>query len=402
MGADPNDEDLRALCSTLMVNACGRTLFLTGAPISSSLKWTDPDLCATLQQCYLDVRRSDQITRPIPEDIAPSWRFLPLEQAHLPTGLTQGSREDNSHTSDGDPTSHTSFLTASDVSFVSNSLSDNKDQQSQDSIPDTEEVLSQFYEHSFALHNEVLSSQIISAGSLVDVSICTNTDEFSMDLTSNGETNSQEQLVRSRLASGFLSDIKDVPDAAYLRSISPQTMTVNLVVGIITISQPRTIKTRKGGRTVELVEMLVGDNTGAGFGINIWLPCMQERKFPIQEAEDLRTSISELRSQDIVLARNVALSSFRGKVHGQSLRKGMTTVDLLYRNTVGMEDTRGAFNAQDLELSALLDSPILKAKKVKDFVMQFIGNGTGPLAVDNAAGARTKRKPLQALPSDTQ
>lgn len=387
-----------------MVGTQRRTLFLTGAPTSSSLKWTEADLSAALQPCYLRTSTYDQAVALTPDKVAPSWRFLPLEQAHLPTGLTQASREDERSQAEGPQANETSFFTTSDLSFVSTDIEGIEDGKSSGSIPDGSagEILSQFYEHSFAVHNNILSSQIIGIGSVAEGSFNTETEDYSMELTAYDEMSSQEEIVRSRLTSGYLSDLKDVPNAAYLRSITPQTMTVSLVVGIISISQPRTIRTRKSGRIVELVEMLVGDETRAGFGINIWLPCMQEGQSFAQRAEDLRSSTSKLRPQDIVLARNVALSSFRGKVHGQSLQRGMTTLDLLYRNPLDSGDTRGAFPASDLESGALMSPQVLKVKKVKDWVMECIGTNARPPALDKGRLVHTRKEVWQPLPADTQ
>lgn len=379
----------------VMLDSHHRTLFLTGAPTASSLSWTEADLSAILQPCYLTSGNHSDGLRPTPDDVAPLWRFLPFEQAHLPTGLTQASREDGPYAPNSNPFSEASFFSTSDMSFVSTEFEGDEDR---DYSAENEEVLSQFYEHSLFVHDDVPSSQIISAGSMVEVSFSTDTDEES---STNGVINSQEQRVRSRLASGFLGEIKDVPNAAHLRSITPQTMTVDLVVGIISISQPRPIRTRKGGRVVDLVEMLVGDETRAGFCINIWIPCTPESRDASEGRENLRFSTSQLRPQDIVLVKTVALSSFRGKVHGQSLRKGLTTVDLLYRNTIDREDTRGVFQNKDLEQEALIDSHVLKVKKVKDWVMQFVGTNARPPALANRRLPRESTVALQALPSDT-
>ena len=387
-----------------MADVQRKVIFLTGAPTSNSLRWTEADLTAVLQPCYLNPQRVADGVTSTAYDVAPSWRALPLEQAHLPTGHTQASRDDGPPTIKSDSASAISFFTVSEMSFISNidesfNVGKSVDDTSDDS---TKEVLSQFYEHSFAVHENILSSQILSAGSMSEGSFGTEFEDESLDLIMHGETNLQDQIVRSGLMSGHLCDIADIPNATYLRSITPQTMTVNLVVGIISISQPRVIKTRKTGRTVELVEMLVGDDTRAGFCVNIWLPCMQDDRHVTEEADCLRSRTSKLRSQDIVLAKNVALSSFRGKVHGQSLRKGITTIGLLYRGIIDLEDTRGAFHAPDLEQEALINSQILKVKRVKDWAMQFLVTNVRPPTSHRRPVNRAKGATLQPLPADTQ
>ena len=332
----------------------------------------------------------------------PSWRLLPIERTHLPTGLTQSSSEDAFPAPDSNLAYETISHCAPDRSYASTNPVKERTGVPQNATADAEELLSQFYEHSFTVHDEIPSSDLISAESMLEASFSTEAEECSFDSDMDYALNSQDQVVRSRLAAGYLIELKDIPNAAYLGSITPQTMTINLVAGVIFISKPRVIKTRKDGRTVELVEILVGDNTRSGFGINIWLPCTQETKYGLQDAEKLRANISNLRPQDIVLVRTMALSSFRGKVHGQSLRGGMTTVDLLYRNTTDIEDISGAFRAKELEQEALINPQVLKVKQVKDWVMQFVaGTNARPPTPSTEPSAHIKIKPLRILPSDT-
>lgn len=384
-----------------MLDTGGRVIFLTGAPLPSSLGWTEDELCAPLQPGLVETKHVDPDRSSI-DDKVPSWRFLPLEKPHLPTGLTQISREDPHFEGYGYINKETSFLSTSELSFISADPDNYPSERSQVSDSDKEDVFTQYYEHSFAVHENIPSSQIVGAESL-DESFTTEPEDFSVANSASSQSHPEGQFTRARLTSCHLSDLKDMPNAAYLRSITPQTMTVNLVAGIISISQPRTIKTRKGGRSVELVEMLVGDDTKAGFGINIWLPPSQESNHSVLQHNDLRTQILQLRPQDVVLVRTVALSSFRGKVYGQSLRRGMTTLDLLYRNVVDGDDARGAYCAAELEQGAAHEPQVRKVRDVKEWVMRFVGANTGALP----SGRETKsclanEKQMQALPNDTQ
>lgn len=386
-----------------MLDIGRKVLFLTGAPLPKSLEWTDEELCAPLQPGFIDRNRIGPTGRSSTDDKAPSWRYLPLEKPHLPTGLTQLSREDPPANKDyGYMNEETSFLTTTSLSFISGDPDEYSSERSQVSGSDKDDVFTQYYEHSFAVHENIPSSQIVGAESF-DESFTTEPEDFS---AGSSQSNSPEgPLARSRLTSCHLSDLKDMPNAAYLRSITPQTMTVNLVVGIISVSQPRSIKTRKGGRSIELVEMLVGDDTKAGFGINIWLPpSSQEGNQSALQNNDLRTQILHLRPQDVVLAKTVALSSFRGKVYGQSLRRGMTTLDLLYRNVVDGDDARGAYRAVELEQGTINNEPqVRKVRVVKDWVMRFVGANTGALPEGRETKSRLAgEKQMQALPNDTQ
>lgn len=407
-----------------MLDNGGRVIFLTGAPLPSSLRWTDEELCAPLQPCFMEREAGEFAEISTIGDKAPSWRSLPLEKPHLPTGLTQLSREylsfdDFSHNKD-----ETSFLSTTELSFASTDPDGNPSERSQVSDSDKEDVFTQYYEHSFALHETIPSSQIVGADSS-DASFTTDPEAFSVFLSPTSQPHAEDQLLtHTRLTSSHLADLKDMPNAAYLRSITPQTMTVNLVVGIISISQPRNIRTRKTGQSIDLVELLVGDDTKAGFGINIWLlvppppssspPPRRHHQNGTHAAQhhdnnDLRTQTTHLRPQDVILAKTVALSSFGGKVYGQSLRRGMTTLDLLYRNVIIDGDeadaARGAFSAAELDTAnGECPAQMRKVRNVKDWVMRFVGAvPEGKMSKSRIAKNRDgyERNQMQALPNDT-
>ena len=376
-----------------------KVIFLTGAPLPSSLGWTEEELCAPLQKGFIERKPSVLLDVSTTGVKAPSWRSLPLEKPHLPTGLTQLSREHEAFEEYGYINEEPSFLSTTELSF--SSTDPNQSERSQISNSDKEDVFTQYYEHSFALHENIPSSQIVSADSFDD-SFTTEPEDFSIPVSTSSQSHppQSQQLTRSKLTSTHLTDLKDLPSATYLRSITPQTMTVNLVLGIISISQPRTIKTRKGGHLIDLVEILVGDDTKAGFGINIWLPPSTPSVQHQDSSDILRTQTSRLRPQDIILAKTVALSSFRGKVYGQSLRKGMTTLDLLYRNAIPDDNAYGAFSAAQLDqVNATNESQTRKLRNVKDWVMRFVG-GTTTAALPKHHLAE-ERRVLQALPNDT-
>ncbi len=382
-----------------------KTILLTGAPWSKSLAWGSDDLSDELLPCFSTDPRPRNSDIQHQAKTAPQWRSLTLEKSHWPTGLTQPSRQMEPWPEYG-AANETSFLSPSILSLVSVETTEHPSQTSMPSDSIVEEVMSQYYEHSFAVHEDVPSSNIVGPGS-ANASINESPDGSSFESSINTDVGSEEQVARARLHSGQLSNLKDVPNAGYLRSINPQTMTLNLVVGIISISQPRLIKPRKGGREVELVEMLVGDETRAGFGINIWLPLPRAQESHRSNhgdlgADSLRTQTLCLRPQDIVLAKTVALTSFRGKVYGQSLRKGMTTLDLLHRNVVDVVDRRGAYKAKELDDRGPSDVHVCKAKKVKDWVMHFVRKGSGEEQAGNGIRKGARRVHLPSLPQDTQ
>ncbi len=94
-----------------------------------------------------------------------------------------------------------------------------------------------------------------------------------------------------------------------------------------------------------------------------------------------------LRPRDVVMIQNVALSSYRGKVHGQSLRRDVTKMDLLFRRPVDDADPEGVYRASNLRNP--IDPQIKKVKAVRDWLLDFVGDGK-------------KRKGQTSLPADTQ
>ncbi|OBT86974.1 hypothetical protein VE02_04604 [Pseudogymnoascus sp. 03VT05] len=176
-------------------------------------------------------------------------------------------------------------------------------------------------------------------------------------------------------------------------------MTVNIIVGILSISPPRSIQTR-GGSAVEIVELLVGDDTRSGFGINCWLPLNVVSR-PTGGHPNLRSSLSGLRPQDIILVRNVALTSFRGEVYGQSLRCDVTKADLLFRNRIDREDERGCYSVRDLNttIGSDIHPQVAKTIRVREWVLRFVGHGAGAMRRTDEGKVEVVD---EKLPPDTQ
>ncbi|KAI4265700.1 MAG: hypothetical protein LQ337_008948, partial [Flavoplaca oasis] len=289
-----------------------RTVIYTGAPISSSLSWSEAHLTAPLKPAYFP-------SKPPPsQSISPSktaknqsatphypiWRSLPFLRTHLPTGLTQATNPDfqpyhPEHNEEGTG----SFLSNTDISFVSDSVdgTSSRSKAAPDGVLETaDEILSQYYEHSFALHEDLPSSRVLPPDSFQSTSSSHTLSSSSFPSTTN-ENDTTDYSIRTpshqthfkTLLSTPLTDLSTIPTASYLHSIEPQTMTVNLLLGIIAMPPPRTIITRKDARTISLLELTVGDETKAGFGINIWLPAPFSYLKPGEV--DLRAEMEKLR-----------------------------------------------------------------------------------------------------------
>ncbi|KAI4282535.1 MAG: hypothetical protein L6R35_005386 [Caloplaca aegaea] len=378
-----------------------KIVIYAGAPFARSLNWTEEHLTALLQPCFSD----DNPSR-TPLDISnrPQWRSLPLEHTHLPTGLTQATNPEFVPNPTANP-EETSFLSTTDLaSSPSSDIPASKEDES--------EVLTQYYEHSFAVHENLPSSQILPASSSSpvssspDSSFSTSLNDSTTAATAAAADTIQRQLLLSAFFATAPTDLSSVPTAAYLHSITPQTMTLNLLVGIIAIPPPRIITMRRGkSRTVDLVEMIVGDETKAGFGVNIWLssssssnPLGQQQQKD-KHALQLKEQMRDLRPRDVVLMRNVALTSFRGKVYGQSLRRGMTGVELVWRSVLDARDRQGLFEGWEVEEG---DVGMEKVRKVREWVLRFVGGGGGGCGVGDRARGDGGGAGRRMLPADTQ
>jgi hypothetical protein len=338
-----------------------KVLFLVGAPDANSLDWNTDDLLDYFLEPLASFAGLDESASQVHPQIDGSvldtavWRSLPLERARLRTGFSQV------HELHGDYHGDEDFFTTLDASF-----------QGTEELPDqsyegqTQAGLSQFYEHSLAIHDDIRSSQL-------PVNSQKSAASFdSSEYTSTSLQDSMDDLTVSHvdrtlgLGGVHLSDLEDLPNATYLQSITPQTMTVNLIVGVISVAEPRTVMTRWGA-SKSLVELLVGDETKSGFSITFWL------SYGLETTTD--KTLKTLRRQDIIILRNVALSTFNNKVHGHSLRKETTKIDLLYRRKLDEDDTGGFYTAKDLSSRKGSHPQLLKTRRVRDWVLNFVGGG---------------------------
>lgn len=355
-----------------------KVIILAGAPERDSLDWAPTKMLSHFHDSIAQFLGIETSNRASPADSSASdcaaWRSLSLDKARIPTGVSQ------KHALDFDyirPSSFaetgSDFLTTASVSFASNGDDDEHDA-----------ALSQFYEHSMAVYEDLPSSQLLSG----PVSQLTS---FTSDGTTSflSRDDSQPQSLRAPLlfrGSDLVSDLGNIPSAAHLLKILPQTMTCNLIVGIISISPPRMVKTRWGA-TRHLVEVLVGDETKAGFAITYWLP-----------SDSLAESaLAGLRPQDIVLLQNVALNVFTKKVYGSSLRKGLTKVYLLYRTRLDAQDTGGHYSTADLTHANSGHPQLEKTRRVREWVLNFVGRSA-------SHGSGTDSRPRWEKPpaDDTQ
>lgn len=313
-------------------------------------------------------------------------------------------------------TQATEFFTPSDFVAQESPGSDVSDHESNPSGTSTEsspEGLADFYDHSFTIHEAIPSSdksQISDAPPQTPI-YESSQDMAPMPTTPGGgiiRTPSQRRLSQAPRPN-TLTDLSFIPNATYLDSIQPQTMTVNLIVGVISISPPRRVTTGKAynrPRQQELVELTVGDDTKTGFNITLWMPPnmhvgwrdRDEADTPVNPTggrSNLRRAVKEIRPRDVVMLQHVALSSYQGKVHGQSLKGDVTKLDLLFRKKVDDDDLQGCYTVSNLRNPT--DPQVKKAKAVRDWLVEFVGEPDGV-----RTRGKKGRKTRMMLPDDTQ
>ncbi|KAF2220815.1 hypothetical protein BDZ85DRAFT_179006, partial [Elsinoe ampelina] len=187
-----------------------------------------------------------------------------------------------------------------------------------------------FIEHSLAILDALQSSQL-APHEQADLTV----DEESTFLTNESFTSSLDGSITSPsfIASttllsrqplkpirSLITPLNLIPSAKHLLRSRPQTITVNLIVGMISISTPRTVHVKRGSYNMEILEMTVGDETKAGFSVSIWMT-PQASVQQTRSKADLRTSVELLRPGNVVYIGRLALADFNGQVFGQSLNR---------------------------------------------------------------------------------
>lgn len=376
-----------------------KIILLTGAPPPSAVT----DASSTLTRFDRTFSRflrlpdagDDSAADPagIPQQHA-AWRSLPLHRQPLHTGLTQAHHLGDLDAGTGAGTSlaaaglgHDSFFTTADAtSFLSAHDPD-------------DDVLADFYEQSLAHHHQHQSlndEDDNDEQSTTNTSFATTTTNTTTT-TTDDDTYTDPSTLHLPPRNAHISHLADVPPAPRILDLAPQTLTLNLVLGVISVSPPRPVTTR-WGRALSLVELLAGDETRSGFAVSFWLGPESSTTTAVVDGA-ASAEVTGLRRQDVVLVTNVALHVFRGKVCGQSLRRGLTRVRLLWRRDGGGHYSARHLNRPDTGA----DPQRAKARAVKDWVLRFVGRGGQAGAGANEDRRRRGgRKSFDQMPDDTQ
>ncbi|KAL1652270.1 hypothetical protein SLS58_000397 [Diplodia intermedia] len=418
-----------------------RVKLFTGAPLPATLCWDEsalvddwtPAVRRFLNRQFAgggDARQHGNESK---------WRAISTSpDAHLRTGFTQERRDflyapafaaaepsfsfSSLPSDEGTPSSHKA------ASFTRTNRSSPPLQAEEEETAQDDD----FIEHSIAVHDDTRSSQLARDPSeLDDTTLNLDDDSRSFNTTTISSSSSfdsgddfdrsqSEQLHHdlpdARLPSRNIAALRDIPPAAHLQRIVPQTVVVNLLVGVIAILPPRAVRTRRG-QWRDLAELLVGDETATGLKISFWFAHEEEEggesqagsssrrrrrrsgrrgtteALPKKKKDPLREALGCLRVQDVVLIENVALDTFRDRVFGYSLRKSIqknqTRVELLARG--GVDRASGL-------------AGVVKVERVKDWVWRLVNpGGAGPQDGGGGAGAGAGARAQNAdLPPDTQ
>ncbi|KAK3724744.1 hypothetical protein LTR37_000792 [Vermiconidia calcicola] len=356
-----------------------RTIFLTGAPETESLSWDEEHLLSELKPPF--TARLDERT---------STPGQPLLSSSTPTGHFAKWRSVDYHSP------ATKILLAKEDAFQPTQFLPFNNDRAAGALKDEDDT--GFLEHSVAVLDGIDSSQVLPKTSedYLDAEQTTfvSTDSFA----TNSLTESSFQTTNASFLSAYspektgnlqdildscpITDLKHIPNATHITHLHPQTITLNLLVGIISISPARTVPLRRRTAEMDIIEITVGDDTRAGFGVSFWLTPLDSQHKP---ADDLRGALKALRTGDVVLVRNVALSCFRGCVYGQSLSRrfarNSTMVMVLREVDLGGESA--AFGA--------------KVQRVRRWTRDFVGVRE-PASFDRVWEGRKGDE----LPPDTQ
>ncbi|EME45403.1 hypothetical protein DOTSEDRAFT_127258 [Dothistroma septosporum NZE10] len=257
-----------------------------------------------------------------------------------------------------------------------------------------------FLEHSLAVLQDLDSSQIeVPEGAFLDDTMPMGFGSFNATPTSNLllqasddsmlTTSSEHMMPQQIVFTGPITDLKRIPNAQHLRSIQPQTMTVNILASAISVKPPRTIQLRRRDAEMDIVEVTFGDETKANFTISFWLVPVDSRTKYTPRKGSLRETLMSLRSGDAVIATHIALNEFNGNVYGNSLNRGIT------KNVTTLTVLSGS-------ITGISASAASKLSRVRSWSKQFVGGKKRASSQEIPPSSPAERRTGLVLPADTQ
>lgn len=371
-------------------------ILLTGAPLVSTLKWRREDLRDDFEpafQAFVKHQNPTQGTSHGAADNYARWRAIASE-----------------------PATDIGSCHSSDCTQVRRQPKSDGKAEADQLYKDVASAEEGFLDHCLLANEEIAEAIEASfandTGTELDTSVGTNltpTEELSFmtNVTDSFNTNDNASAGLELLSCLPVMDLKALPSANHLVKLYPQTVTPNFLAGVISISVPRTVTVRPRGavqgiRQMEIVELLLGDDTAAGLSVTFWLTAgSEDRSVHDQVQERVKTKQAEMRKKllklrrgDLVLLTHIALSTFRGKVHGQSLRP--SRLHCIHTGVFAIPQEVSANNGRNS----------IKLQKLRDWLNDFIGPPVRSMkrrGVSNPGDRFSRKLRLdEDLPDDTQ
>ncbi|CAN9235310.1 unnamed protein product [Alternaria alternata] len=357
---------------------------LNGAPLRGYLNFDDDELLPVEECRFFDAASS---TFSSTNDSTPviKWRGISFGDSRLRTGWSQPILPD---CSPGREMSDLSLPSVKEsVSFLPE---DTTSLESKIAFEDPSLATNSFLEQSLMFHDTLLSSQVlpddmtdktISSSSFLTTSFGTTASEFSSP-SKVGEHTVNIQ-VPPKMA---ITPLGSLPSAQRLRAIYPQTPTPNFLCAVTATPEQKEVFVRKGGYKMKLWEIIVADDTRSNFKVTFWLRPSRESNNEQDHVQNLLLqTLKGIKVGDILLLRNIALTSFGDNVFGQSLNptiaRARTSIDVLTKSGAGSSAQLGG-----------LPPPVAETfKRVKKWAKMHIASDTaGPRKRKGSAAKQGK------------
>ncbi|KAF3051749.1 hypothetical protein E8E11_008946 [Didymella keratinophila] len=308
-----------------------RLKLLNGAPLRESLEFKDETL--------LDVAECDRFNtrawngQSTEEKVALKWRDIGLKNAGLHTGWSQlylpgsgmqGAHHQHSFTVPG--IEESSALPQYDKTNLDTTLPFDQDPSASDD----------YLQHSLIFYDTLMSSQV--AQDVVEDNTVNSSSFLTTSFgTTSSATSSPTPMDSHALPAMAVTPLGSLPSARHLRLIYPQTPTPNFLCALMTTPERREVFVRKGGYKMDLWEIIVGDDTHSNFKVTFWMRPPRDSNNERTHAQvQLLQTLERLQVGNILLLRNIALTSFRDVVYGQSLNtaiaRARTSIDVLTKS----------------------------------------------------------------------
>ena len=307
---------------------------INGAPLSEHLNFEE-DVLIGITKCDAFVITNN--TEPTDTASTVKWRHIRVGDARLRSGWSQPYLPGSAQRLGDEAHSMTPHI--EDVSKLPDFESTRNDTTMDF---DESSISDPFLEHSLVFHDTLLSSQValdnvadetISSSSFLTTSFGTSISGTSSLGRTDGQT-----LILHVSPKMLITPLGSLPSAQHLRHIYPQTPTPNVLCVLMTPPEKREVYIRRGGYSMDLYEISVADDTSSGFKVTFWIrPPRESNNEQSNAQQPLLQTLENLRVGDVLLLRNIALTSFRDTVHGQSLNpsiaRARTTIDVLMKST---------------------------------------------------------------------